>query len=225
MFNVILAVIDRPFSDIDCSFFLVTVDLWSADGKQEMNLVLHPSNSSTNPVASSSNANRRPSKSGVKTATPTPAAPNAATSSHQTFSVPEPPVPPSQQQAPWSYHQDSRSNIQYPPNVLPSISTFSRRTPDFDETANTLSFRAWNAETPTVYSQSHTPQQQQPQLAPPETGLRQAFTRTLVGPLSSNATRLLDEHRKPGIFFLFQDLSIRTEGTFRLRLRLMNVGA
>jgi hypothetical protein len=34
----------------------------------------------------------------------------------------------------------------------------------------------------------------------------------------------LDEHQIPGIFFLFQDLSVRTEGTFRLRLRLMNVG-
>lgn len=31
------------YSDVDCSFFLVTVDLWSEDGKQEMNLVLHPS--------------------------------------------------------------------------------------------------------------------------------------------------------------------------------------
>ena len=30
-------------SDVDCSFFLVTVDLWSGDGKQETNLVLHPS--------------------------------------------------------------------------------------------------------------------------------------------------------------------------------------
>lgn len=54
---------------------------------------------------------------------------------------------------------------------------------------------------------------------------RHTYTRTLVGPLSANACRLNDEHRKPGIFFLFQDLSIRTEGTFRLRLRLMNVGA
>ncbi|KAK7676886.1 hypothetical protein QCA50_020142 [Cerrena zonata] len=54
---------------------------------------------------------------------------------------------------------------------------------------------------------------------------RHTYTRTLVGPLSANACRLLDEHRKPGIFFLFQDLSIRTEGTFRLRLRLMNIGA
>ncbi len=41
---------------------------------------------------------------------------------------------------------------------------------------------------------------------------RHTYTRTLVGPLASNACRLLDEHRKPGIFFLFQDLSIRTEG-------------
>ncbi|PAV21332.1 developmental regulator [Pyrrhoderma noxium] len=54
---------------------------------------------------------------------------------------------------------------------------------------------------------------------------RHSYTRTLVGPLSANAARLNDEHRKPGIFFLFQDLSIRTEGTFKLRLRLMNVGA
>jgi hypothetical protein len=41
---------------------------------------------------------------------------------------------------------------------------------------------------------------------------RHAYTRTLVGPLSANACRLMDEHRKPGIFFLFQDLSVRTEG-------------
>ncbi|KAF5364333.1 hypothetical protein D9756_000182 [Leucocoprinus leucothites] len=60
---------------------------------------------------------------------------------------------------------------------------------------------------------------------PPMQSPRLAYTRTLVGPLSANATRLQDEHRKPGIFFLFQDLSVRTEGTFRLRMRLMNVGA
>ena len=42
---------------------------------------------------------------------------------------------------------------------------------------------------------------------------RHVYTRTLVGPLSSNACRLLDEHQMPGIFFLFQDLSVRTEGS------------
>lgn len=44
------------------------------------------------------------------------------------------------------------------------------------------------------------------------------YTRTLVGPLSANACRLLDEHRKEGIFFLFQDLSVRTEGLSRLQV-------
>lgn len=72
---------------------------------------------------------------------------------------------------------------------------------------------------PPGYAQHTTP----PSTIPPLP--RHTYTRTLVGPLSANACRLLDEHRKPGIFFLFQDLSIRTEGTFRLRLRLMNVGA
>lgn len=54
---------------------------------------------------------------------------------------------------------------------------------------------------------------------------RHTYTRTLVGPLCANASKLADEHRKAGIFFLFQDLSIRTEGAFCLRIRLMNVGA
>jgi hypothetical protein len=34
-----------------------------------------------------------------------------------------------------------------------------------------------------------------------------------------------DEQGQIGIFFVFQDLSVRIEGTFRLRMRLMNVGA
>ncbi|KAI0032953.1 velvet factor-domain-containing protein [Vararia minispora EC-137] len=52
-----------------------------------------------------------------------------------------------------------------------------------------------------------------------------AYTRTLVGPLAANACKLFDQHRNPGVFFLFQDLSVRTEGNFRIRLRLMNIGA
>lgn len=57
------------------------------------------------------------------------------------------------------------------------------------------------------YVQSSTPP---PSIHPPSP--RQSYTRTLVGPLSANACRLKDEHRKQGIFFLFQDLSVRTEG-------------
>ncbi|KAG8815394.1 hypothetical protein FRC19_001058 [Serendipita sp. 401] len=50
------------------------------------------------------------------------------------------------------------------------------------------------------------------------------YARTLIGPLAASAQTLTDDHDEPGIFFLFQDLSVRTEGTFRLRMRLVNVG-
>jgi len=58
-----------------------------------------------------------------------------------------------------------------------------------------------------------------------EGGMQSDYTRTLVGPLTANAARLTDDKKELGIFFTFQDLSVRTEGTFRLRLRLANVGA
>ncbi len=68
-----------PLSDVGLgSFFLVTVDLWSGDGKQEMNLVLHPSSSERyvqQTPKSSNNTRRRTSKSGQApnpTRTPTP---------------------------------------------------------------------------------------------------------------------------------------------------------
>jgi hypothetical protein len=41
---------------------------------------------------------------------------------------------------------------------------------------------------------------------------RHTYIRTLVGPVASNSFRLLDENQKVGNFFIFQDLSVRTEG-------------
>lgn len=43
MLLFILGALIDSLSDLDSSFFLVTVDLWSWNGKNEMNLVLHPS--------------------------------------------------------------------------------------------------------------------------------------------------------------------------------------
>lgn len=47
------------------------------------------------------------------------------------------------------------------------------------------------------------------------------YARTLIGPLAANAQRLLDDKKQEGIFFLFQDLSVRTEGvcSFDILLR------
>lgn len=56
---------------------------------------------------------------------------------------------------------------------------------------------------------------------PAATGM---FTRNLIGSLSASAFRLTDPNDKSGIWFVLQDLSVRTEGNFRLRFSFVNVG-
>lgn len=41
------------------------------------------------------------------------------------------------------------------------------------------------------------------------------FTRNLIGSLSASAFRLNDPDDKIGVWFILQDLSVRTEGVFR----------
>lgn len=49
------------------------------------------------------------------------------------------------------------------------------------------------------------------------------FTRNLIGSLAASAFRLTDENERIGIWFILQDLSVRTEGHFRLRFSFVNV--
>ncbi|SAL99304.1 hypothetical protein [Absidia glauca] len=48
-------------------------------------------------------------------------------------------------------------------------------------------------------------------------------TKSLIGSLVSNAYELLDPQGEKGIFFIFDDLSVRIEGHYRLRFNLMNL--
>ena len=316
------------FSDVDCSFFLVTVDLWSGDGKQETNLVLHPSSAERHPPPHSARPKRRgannnnsashPRSSGnhtpISKTTPTPAQYRTGeqVSQHpfpkfnfkssvrclkpsgftfQAYFPPDqlpisPPTPysaTSSEPPTWGYNAQSPTierNNSFPPPHLPSIHSFAQSEP----APGASSFRGWDAGAPYPPPESYANSQVDPALRPPsnsdgrewsQTGRysqdtyppaapqldnsmytptpyiqhppppppshaphysshypphvhahatsqqsanstssppRHSYTRTLVGPLASNASRLLDEHRKPGIFFLFQDLSIRTEG-------------
>lgn len=50
------------------------------------------------------------------------------------------------------------------------------------------------------------------------------YTRNLIGSLSASAFKLDDNRKKPGIWFILQDLSVRTEGWFRLKVNFVNVG-
>jgi Velvet factor len=53
---------------------------------------------------------------------------------------------------------------------------------------------------------------------------RGTFTRNLIGSLSASAFKLNDLNENFGIWFVLQDLSVRTEGWFRLKLNFVNVG-
>ena len=50
------------------------------------------------------------------------------------------------------------------------------------------------------------------------------FTRNLIGSLTASAFRLKDDHNEAGIWFVLQDLSVRTEGYFRLKFSFLNLG-
>jgi hypothetical protein len=49
------------------------------------------------------------------------------------------------------------------------------------------------------------------------------YTRNLIGSLAVNAAKLQDDHNRTGLWFVLQDLSVRTEGVFRLHMRFIDV--
>lgn len=49
--------------------------------------------------------------------------------------------------------------------------------------------------------------------------------KNLVGASVASATKLYDLDGKLGIFFIFQDISLRSEGLFRLQFSLTDIGS
>ena len=47
----------------------------------------------------------------------------------------------------------------------------------------------------------------------------------MIGSLAVNAFKLNDDQGKLGLWFVLQDLSVRTEGNFRLKCSLVDVGS
>lgn len=221
-----------PYSEVDTAFFVLTVDLWSADGKREVNLVRHSATSPSISAATSSSYPPRP---------PTPpyqpngsSAPNSAhpfSMQHQQWNhghqlppqqspthpaqygfgvgnpnyhlyrTPQPLPPPSQpqyQQAQPQYHP----NQHYPPQHQQQAYY----------TAPSANGMAYYTQQPPAQGPLLTPDQMQPQGGQQPAGM---FTRNLIGSLCVSAFKLTDCDAQTGVWFILQDLSVRTEGTFR----------
>ncbi|KAF2683439.1 hypothetical protein K458DRAFT_390053 [Lentithecium fluviatile CBS 122367] len=64
-----------------------------------------------------------------------------------------------------------------------------------------------------------------PIVAQPQASATGMFTRNLIGSLTVNAFKLTDTEGKIGFWFVLQDLSVRTEGSFRLKMNFVDVGS
>lgn len=170
-------------SEIDTSFYVLTVDLWNAEGTSEVNLVRH---SATSPSISTATSSAYPPPANIM---PFP-------QYAQAHGYPQTAYPPYYGGQPG---YNPHAGYQYPQGGpdpyypgLPAASTY------------------YPPGTPT---QALGPQSALgPHISSASTGM---FTRNLIGSLSASAFRLTDPDDKIGVWFVLQDLSVRTEGSFR----------
>ncbi|CAF9924593.1 MAG: hypothetical protein HETSPECPRED_005610 [Heterodermia speciosa] len=222
---------DIDINEIDTSFFVLTVDLWSQDASKEVNLVRHSATSPSISAATSASYPPRP---------PTPPyATSAPTSAHTTW----PPQNPLLHQATHPQHPNSQPyGYPQPPSMypnyrasqplpappqpqyhLPQQQYASQQYPQQQYASQQHpGYYPTNPSTPIGYYPQHVSQGQGPLLTPdqatPQPGSAQPsgmFTRNLIGSLCVSAFKLTDPNSELGIWFILQDLSVRTEGSFR----------
>ena len=166
-------------TDVDCNFFILSVDLWDANGTSEQNLVMHPTNTAAAALA------------GSAPTTPSGYPPHSSYMQVDNGSY---------YQGDYGgyvghgsnpgYQQPYHPGGPYPPSH-PSIHHAYGQPDDYHGQSN-------------------------------QSGGQ--FTRNLIGSLTASAFRLKDDKDVLGIWFILQDLSVRTEGHFRLRFSFLNLG-
>jgi hypothetical protein len=210
---------------------VLQVDLWDKEGLHEKNLVKHaqvsPSISTATTTAYPPTITNLP----LTHAIPQPydpanlAAYQGATSAHSTTGytyASGPSAPTGQPQMYGNRYGDNPYNAQgytggpngyanhaqahAPPNgyTIPPISSFHN-----------------GSSIPSPYAQPRRGFRDDDLNSPQTTGM---FTRNLIGSLTTNACLLRDEKKTPGIWFILQDLSVRTEDWFRLKATFFNLG-
>ncbi|KAL8851858.1 MAG: hypothetical protein Q9221_003284 [Calogaya cf. arnoldii] len=232
--RLIIEEVNAPYGEldinsIDTSFFVLTVDLWNAEGTKEVNLVRH---SQTSPSISAATSTSYPPPAvvqnpfGLTTYMPSN---TYASLAHQPFPNHHQQQQQQQQQqqiypAPSQGYHTYQQHLSYGQQFAPMPQ---------QQPQNQAYFV--NGITTTAYNQPHVGHYQH-HLTPnglPRTVVDQTattptppgmFTRNLIGSLGVSAFKLTDTNSALGIWFVLQDLSVRTEGTFRLKLNFVNVG-
>jgi len=227
------------FSDVDHGMFVLNVDLWSSDGQREVNLVRHsatsPSISCTTPV---SYANLETSSIAYSSILPTsntikfePGNPH-----NQAPYNPypgQPSVTPYAGNQPQQYGGQPQYSGYAPPTngtqAYPPQNGYSQGPPQtayyttgsgihqlgqqgIDYPPPQQQLQSQNQYGARQFAGSEIPIHRVPVSSTAPQGM---FTRNLIGSLAASAFRLTDPDDRIGIWFVLQDLSVRTEGTFR----------
>ncbi len=210
--------------------FVINVDLWSADGTREVNLVRHsatsPSISSTTPVSYQDiGPSVYPSimpQSGVFKIESGPGSQGAP---YNPFPDPPQVNPYSSQGGPQSYYQPNNyapptNGQSYPPQngyTQPQAQPAYYAGPSGP---GSMAYPPAHQQVPSHQygpggPRPYTPQEMSVPRGPVNQNPQGMFTRNLIGSLAASAFRLTDPDDRIGIWFVLQDLSVRTEGNFR----------
>ncbi|KAG8525373.1 uncharacterized protein KY384_009017 [Bacidia gigantensis] len=237
-------------SEIDTAYYILTVDLWSEDGRTEANLVRH---SSTSPSISAATATSYPPEpSAISYAHNVPV---LGTHFYPGYEAAQPnytgvPYPiPRQNELAHHMHQAQKATREEAIRIQQEQQTLQNQghhhsmpktgqsqqmhsstqgyLPNQGGTTATTNGMAY----PTQSTMSYHPQG--PMLSPnpmimnvvdPRSHPGGMFTRNLIGNLAVGAFKLTYPENDLGVWFILQDLSVRTEGTFRLKLNFVDVG-
>lgn len=206
------------YNDIDHTMFVLSVDLWNEDGTQEVNLVRSSTGtgsiSSSNTYSYSTLVNSDPGTPSYQQQGLPPSRDSGYGQSQGMGYVQDYPVQQGYGQAP-SYPSSGSYGPpqQYFPRHGGGYGNDAPVPPPPGQ-ANMAPFRNGYGQEPNALTRMAVVGGQ-PQ------GM---FTRNLIGSLAASAFRLCDTEERLGIWFVLQDLSVRTEGPFRLRFSFVNVG-
>lgn len=210
-------------AQLELSYYVVTVDLWDLEFSKEANLVKHQSASPAISTVSTTayprtHANNsyyqapqphggsaEPAYTGGYNASPVSATSSSAFSydgrTRPSFS---------------SAYSNGNGTSQYSGSAYSPDSRYAQQ----QQTANgwARGYREQN-DTGEQYMRS----QYSPAGVHPLAANSGMYTRNLIGNLSASAFRLKDLTNKEGVWFILQDLSVRTEGWFRLKFSFVNL--
>ncbi|THW29887.1 hypothetical protein D6D23_00672 [Aureobasidium pullulans] len=195
-----------PADQLDPSFFILQVDLWDEHGHAEKNIVKASTNSPATSISTATTTSYPPPAERPTLYAPPQVAYHDPRTGQITGYGPPPGYPPQ-----WYGPQPHMPMYMSAPAPAPGHYAQPPMGPAYGQY-------------PGAQPQMYPPQQYQPPVPQQQTN-GGMFTRNLIGSLTVNANTLRDPQGKEGHWFVLQDLSVRTEAVFRLKMSFFDISA